>query len=370
MFSLNVSPALSWRTTLCTPICAVLLFIPLLITADSGEKIDIFHSGDVTEDDSGLEVGYETVDYQWSVILSLVVIFGPQIGYIFQLYEIKSRGVATGYSPLVSVILLLSNALRILYFVGHSYAVALLFQSIISLPVHMVLVLSVLRYSASSGENSGGSRADDVQVSGGDAHDFSHRVTDAKPSFVTRILQGFDNFVSGMEESVSSSSTSDFTQYSFLYGLVITVSILLYYAAVLPFWRDAPQLVGYTALVLEATLLIPQIMRNYRRGSTKGLSLVLFATWVIGDIAKLVYFIVFKQPVPFLVCSGIQLALDVIVGVQVVVYRCCSRRSGPSLHEVNGPVAPGGDVVITAAAEPPAKDSWEGVVVNGKNTGI
>ncbi|KAL7544617.1 hypothetical protein ACHAWF_007993, partial [Thalassiosira exigua] len=47
----------------------------------------------------------------------------------------------------------------------------------------------------------------------------------------------------------------------------------------------------HASIVLESCLALPQAIRNYRKGSTKGLSIVMVAGWVIGDAFKLFYFL-------------------------------------------------------------------------------
>lgn len=46
-----------------------------------------------------------------------------------------------------------------------------------------------------------------------------------------------------------------------------------------------------TSIVLESCLALPQAWRNYRKGSTEGLSLVMVGGWLAGDIFKLIYFL-------------------------------------------------------------------------------
>ncbi|EAN76334.1 hypothetical protein, conserved [Trypanosoma brucei brucei TREU927] len=286
-----------------------------------------------------------------SLLFSIGMIFGPHIGYLVQLYEMNKTGIIDGYSPLVSVILLVSNDIRILYFMGNPYALPLLFQSAVAVAVHMVLLVrllcirqcSVIGIDAPVGSVENGSHVGKTvdeticidqselqppQISPDDSSSYA-TVADRVP-FLQGPLHWLDHHIVRLEESVLSHTPSAFTRRCVMMGLGMFMTTLLYYLIMIPAWKDAPQVVGYTALIFEAMLLVPQILRNHRRKCTEGLSLILLVTWVVGDIIKLVYFIVYEQPVPFLVCSGIQLTTDLIVIAQVVVYKCRGRRPSVS----------------------------------------
>mmetsp|Transcript_21107 Transcript_21107/g.50937 ORF Transcript_21107/g.50937 Transcript_21107/m.50937 type:complete len:548 (+) Transcript_21107:296-1939(+) len=48
----------------------------------------------------------------------------------------------------------------------------------------------------------------------------------------------------------------------------------------------------HASIVLESCLALPQAIRNYRKGTTKGLSVVMVGGWVAGDLFKLCYFMI------------------------------------------------------------------------------
>ena len=97
------------------------------------------------------------------------------------------------------------------------------------------------------------------------------------------------------------------------------------------------------SVLLESCLALPQIILNYRRRSTEGLSLIMVLGWVVGDLLKMVYFIlgsgVLKKshevstvvnPVNeseeaydmsiFIFGSISALVMDAVVGVQVTFF--------------------------------------------------
>jgi len=57
------------------------------------------------------------------------------------------------------------------------------------------------------------------------------------------------------------------------------------------------EVIGFLALCTEATLSVPQGLRNHRRKSTDGLSLFLVFNWIVGDSARFVIFYLRQSPV-------------------------------------------------------------------------
>lgn len=55
--------------------------------------------------------------------------------------------------------------------------------------------------------------------------------------------------------------------------------------------NDYIKAVKNMSVLLESCLALPQIVLNYKRKSTEGLSLVMVVGWVLGDLLKLAYFI-------------------------------------------------------------------------------
>jgi hypothetical protein len=74
---------------------------------------------------------------------------------------------------------------------------------------------------------------------------------------------------------------------------------------------------GAVSLSIEATLAVPQAWRNYRTGTTKGLSWFLVFTWFAGDLAKLALFVSRGSPLQFIYCAVAQIGVDVVVMAQI-----------------------------------------------------
>ncbi|EKF29645.1 hypothetical protein MOQ_006560 [Trypanosoma cruzi marinkellei] len=306
---------------------------PSAVYGSSNEK---YRTGDVG-------VAHDNPNISWKDIMFLLfsigMVFGPHIGYVFQIHEMSTTRNVEGYSPLVSVILLTSNGIRILYYIGHHFALALLFQAIFAILVHTVLLIMVLHMtkniSSDAEEHYSGSgtvsmpdvasaTVPTVEVNGEENGTWEEMHVKTNP--IRYILTKLDTGACLFEKRFFSLSPPSFIRRYILWTLLSTVVVFLYYATVGTVWGAAPEVIGYIALGIEALLVLPQILRNHRRQSTEGLTIMLVLTWFLGDIIKVIYFLVDHQPFPFILCGTFQLSLDLVVIGQLIYFRMRRRR--------------------------------------------
>ena len=82
-------------------------------------------------------------------------------------------------------------------------------------------------------------------------------------------------------------------------------------------------LLGYTALAIEATLPLPQILANQRRRGCKGFRVSVLANWLVGDAFKMVFFFVKDSsdvPWAFKLCGVFQAMCDCYLGLQYYMF--------------------------------------------------
>ncbi|CAI5438157.1 unnamed protein product [Caenorhabditis angaria] len=79
--------------------------------------------------------------------------------------------------------------------------------------------------------------------------------------------------------------------------------------------------IGLVALLTEATLGLPQLVRNFQRKSTTGMSIPMVLAWLAGDLAKTAYFVAKSSPKQFWLCAIIQITIDCLILGQVFAYR-------------------------------------------------
>nr|CAD7198065.1 unnamed protein product [Timema douglasi] len=80
------------------------------------------------------------------------------------------------------------------------------------------------------------------------------------------------------------------------------------------------QTVGFLAVLTEALLGAPQLLRNLRNKSTEGMRQMV-VMWMMGDTFKTAYFIFNDLPLQFWLCGCLQVFIDIIILFQVYLYR-------------------------------------------------
>lgn len=78
------------------------------------------------------------------------------------------------------------------------------------------------------------------------------------------------------------------------------------------------QLLGLLSLGIEATLPIPQILKNQQSRSCAGFRLSVLGNWLVGDIMKMMFFFFADSKIPFQfkACGIFQFLCDMGLGLQ------------------------------------------------------
>ncbi|XP_066149812.1 solute carrier family 66 member 2 isoform X2 [Euwallacea fornicatus] len=221
------------------------------------------------------------------------MIIGGVIPYIPQYRQIKKTKDAEGFSLLVCLALLIANTLRVLFWFGKHFEYPLLMQSII-MTVTMFAMIHLCVQTRNKSELQQARR---------------------------RIFTDFDakNFW----------NWSDFQSYlDCMLVFTIIASLLMYLFIEYIIFVE---LIGFLAVFTEAMLGMPQLIKNYRSRSTEGMSLSMVVLWTCGDIFKTLYFILRDAPMQFWVCGSLQVTIDMLILLQVYIYRgnSNSNRFGP-----------------------------------------
>eukprot|EP00672_Neobodo_designis_P000282 CAMPEP_0174883766 /NCGR_PEP_ID=MMETSP1114-20130205/85430_1 /TAXON_ID=312471 /ORGANISM="Neobodo designis, Strain CCAP 1951/1" /LENGTH=493 /DNA_ID=CAMNT_0016119169 /DNA_START=58 /DNA_END=1539 /DNA_ORIENTATION=+ len=319
-------------------------------------------------------------------IVDVWFIFAPSAGYILQVQEMTRTRRTDGYSLEGSLILLACNALRVIYFFGEPFAVALLLQSFVTIAVQLALVLTVLKINVAhavlaeelaklpSWVPTGGSFAAmpsmigasiprSSMVSGtlvlddttnanktGDADDGHHHHHHHHSRSSRSRGGGGERSTSKRKGGKSGGGgVATWTPRQFLMRFIIlfTSSFAVSMVAFMQI-PGTPQLIGYLSMGVEATLVVPQLLLNKRRQSCEGLALSLVGNWILGDVVKTVYFIVLSQPAPFLACAISQLSLDGVLIYQLIAYRGPRLNSEATLQSGSPAPSPVAANVVTA----------------------
>lgn len=79
-------------------------------------------------------------------------------------------------------------------------------------------------------------------------------------------------------------------------------------------------MLGAFSAFIESLLAVPQAIKNCKRKSTSGLSLVLVFCWFGGDAFKTYYYFFRDAPLQLSVCAVFQLSVDILILMQILYF--------------------------------------------------
>ncbi|KAJ8660612.1 hypothetical protein O0I10_003660 [Lichtheimia ornata] len=218
-------------------------------------------------------------------LLSAAMAIGPALGYIDQYFIIKRQQSSSGFNPVTCAILLFSNIVRIFFWFGKRFDTTLLIQSAVMIITQSILLETVVRHRTP------------------EKHE-SEPLKDQEQ----RRLRWYDTFW----------QWPHYLDYvNCLLGFTTVVGVAYVLLGKLPWFVEA---LGIISLGIESTLPLPQCISNFKTRSTAGFSLIVLATWFLGDAFKLFYFIYTNAPLQFDLCGAIQLSIDSLIVMQSILF--------------------------------------------------
>ncbi|XP_035380876.1 solute carrier family 66 member 2 [Electrophorus electricus] len=225
----------------------------------------------------------------WSLLpwlASGVMVVGVAVPYIPQYQEIRRTGNTDGFSTRVCLVLLVANILRVFFWIGKQFELALLLQSVV-----MILTMMALLHLCCTVQSS-----NRVSIK-------QHRITDLDLYYFW-----------------SWSAFEDYVLFCFGFTLMCAFITLLFLN-----WAVFVEVLGSLAVMFEAMLGLPQLLQNFSNCSTHGMSVKMVVLWTAGDVFKTSYFAVNDSPVQFWVCGMVQILTDILILLQVGYYNFGSR---------------------------------------------
>lgn len=220
-------------------------------------------------------------------VFDVIMIFGPSLGYIPQYYEISHTKNTRAFSTLVSFILLIANILRIFFWAYEKFDVVLVIQSVVMIVAQLIVLELIVRLRTTEREERG---------------------SDGTGLSLLRIKKFW--------------SWDSYGEYVlFLTGFVVIVGLIVTTDIKWIHYSKAGDILGVLALMIEATLGMPQFVHNWRTKTTAGLRKELVGTWFFGDVFKTIYFVFKNAPWVFVMCGAIQITVDLMIFGQFWIYR-------------------------------------------------
>jgi uncharacterized protein with PQ loop repeat len=255
-----------------------------------------------------------------SYLASGTMVFGGVLPYIPQYREISRTQDADGFSLYVCLALLVANTLRILFWFGKQFETTLLVQSCImnvTMFIMIELCVRTKRRQFLTPQKShyflDGRRIKD-ESDDNDDH-IENNPLNGKGTKVPKLVERkfWDLDPKYFWE------WTDFVSYVECMAAFTVLNGILMYSML---WSDLfVESVGFLALTTEALLGTPQLVKNFRSKSTQGMNYNMVLLWTVGDLFKTGYFVVNQAPLQFLVCGILQVAVDLFITGQVILYK-------------------------------------------------
>ncbi|KAF2096033.1 hypothetical protein NA57DRAFT_43645 [Rhizodiscina lignyota] len=220
----------------------------------------------------------------------LFIVASPILSYGDQINSMHKSRSSAGFSLDIPLIMLTASILKIFYWFGARFDLALLLQAILMIIVQVVLLHVALTHRPNA--------------------TISHKPFEG-------ILPEYQPFP----------RPYDFWQWRphrpYWQFIAVFSATLLVLQLVLGTYAVYTDVLGYLGLAIEAVLPLPQIMANHRRRSCKGFRISVLITWLLGDASKLSYFFLSSGsavPLAFRMCGLFQAGCDCFLGVQYWMY--------------------------------------------------
>lgn len=209
----------------------------------------------------------------------------PSLMFMPQLIKMKKEMNASGYSKVVSLLIIIAHVLRLCFRLGVKFSTALIIQSIFQISLQTYALYEILKIQA---------KCDPVLS-----------ISQRQNTWIKKYLGDFWDW-------------NEFKNYGIAIAS-ICAGTFTFSLAMIPFhWYF--ELLGLISISIEAILSLPQYLKNRREHSVEGLSVLVVCCWTCGDIFKLTYHITTRQPIHFCCCSFSQLVIDSSVLYQFLLY--------------------------------------------------
>lgn len=210
-------------------------------------------------------------------VYQIFATFSPLVQYFPQYFIMKENESVGSFSKSICFILILSSLLRVVFYVGHRYEFCLFTQAVFNIFVQFFLLKTYYFYE---------------------------RFSSGKGFLESRQI-------------ISERAKKDLKNALLAYLTIFTFYLFFFITYKSEFLIETT---GMFSALIETTVPIPQFFSNYRNKSCHGLSKVMIMFWLLGDIARLAFFINREQPVQFSICSGIQILFDLSIIYQFYLY--------------------------------------------------
>ena len=251
--------------------------------------------------------------------IDLAMIIAPSLTYIFQIIKFNKTKSSQGFSKFICLMLFMGNLLRIYFWFGKRFKIALLYQSIFAVFFQIVLVHYFMKYQNKK------LYLQDIKVPS-----TNKQLRLEKKNNINLIKNYIAAYFSKTFRPKFFSLSQIFTiksfwnwqeEIEFYKFMVLICAILSILFSIFKKNNIFLQIIGSLSASFEATTCLPQIIENCRTKVTKNVSYLMITSWLLGDSFRFCYNLYYKAPIQLIVGMGLMVFFDIICEIQLIMYR-------------------------------------------------
>ena len=246
--------------------------------------------------------------------MDIAMVVAPLLTYCFQINKFNKTKSSKGFSKLICFLLFLGNIFRIFFWMGTHFKKTLLYQSIGIVIFQIILIHLCIKYqdnpdnknfiseTKNNNENNQNQNNNNIQ------RPLIYYLTHWKDTFSLKKIWKWK---------------VEIEYYKFMFFIIIMLIIL---CEIFQKNRIFFHLIGIMSAIFESLTCMPQVIENCKTKNTQNVSFSMIFCWFLGDSFRLYYNIKFKAPIQMIAAISFQVTLDLIVCLQIAIYRRKNNR--------------------------------------------
>ena len=255
----------------------------------------------------------------FNYFIDFAMIIAPSLTYVFQIIKFNKTKSSQGFSKFICLLIFLGNLLRIFFWLGKRFKKTLLYQSILTIILQIILVHYFMKYQNKK------LYLQDIKVPSTNKQlkiEKKNNINLIKNYIAAYFSKTFKPKMFNLSKIFSIKIfwnwQEEIEYYKFMVLMLIILSILF---SIFRKNNLFLQIIGSLSASFEALTCFPQVVENCRTKVTKNISFIMVVCWLFGDSFRFGYNLYYKSPVQLTVGMGIMVLFDSILVMQLIMYR-------------------------------------------------
>ena len=251
--------------------------------------------------------------------IDFAMIIAPSLTYAFQIIKFNKTKSSQGFSKFICLLIFLGNLLRIFFWLGKRFKKTLLYQSILTVILQIILVHYFMKYQNKK------LYLQDIKVPSTNKQlkiEKKNNINLIKNYIAAYFSKTFKPKMFNLSKIFSIKIFWNWQEEIEYYKFMVLVLIIL--SILFSIFRKNNlflQIIGSLSASFEALTCFPQVVENCRTKVTKNISFIMVVCWFFGDSFRFGYNLYYKSPVQLTVGMGIMVLFDSILVMQLIMYR-------------------------------------------------